>query len=235
MLSPEMATHAVATRRPGVCCPNWNVCLTVAWCKDVSMRATGPDFPTIFPATRAEWRAWLEVHHTASRGVLLIYGKKGGRAGGIGYEEAVEEALCFGWIDSKAKSVDAERSLVTFTPRKPGGTWAKSNKERVARLIEQGRMTPAGMAKIEQAQADGSWDVLDALEDPTPPEDLAAALAANAEAARNFAAFSPGTRLVYLRWIRTAKRPETRARRVAETVRLAAQNIRNPQPTTRRD
>lgn len=196
------------------------------------MAAVQTQYATVEPGSVAEWRAWLEVNHAGSRGVWLIYRKRDGGASGIRYEEAVEEALCFGWIDSKAKSVDAERSLVTFTPRKPGGTWAKSNKERVARLIEQGRMTPAGMAKIEQAQADGSWDRLEALEDPTLPEDLAAALEVNEAAARNFAAFPPGARLTYLRWIRSAKRAETRAKRIAETVRLVAQNIKNPQPAS---
>ncbi len=128
------------------------------------------------PFTAAEWRAWLEVNHAQLPRRLADLYEEGQRAGGIRYEEAVEEALCFGWIDSKAKSVDAERSLVTFTPRKAGGTWARSNKERMARLIEQGRMTPAGMAKIEQAQADGSWNRLEAIEDPAIPDDLAAAL-----------------------------------------------------------
>lgn len=194
------------------------------------MSTAGPQYPTLEPGSLAEWRAWLAENHASARGAWLIYRKKDGGAGGVRYAEAVEEALCFGWIDSKAKSVDAERSLVTFTPRKPGGTWAKSNKERIARLIEQGRMTPAGMAKIEQAQADGSWNLLEEMEDPTVPEDLAAAFSANEEAAQNFAAFAPGARLTYLRWIRSAKRPETRAKRVEETVRLVAQNIKNPQP-----
>ncbi len=193
------------------------------------------NYPSLAPKTSAEWRAWLEANHEAEAGVWLIYAKKNAGIEGISYEEAVQEALCFGWIDSIGRSLGEKQMSLVFTPRKPGGTWAKSNKDRIARLIEEGRMTPAGMAKIEQAKADGSWNALDDFEDLTMPEDLAAALATNATADANFAAFSPGARRTYLWWIITAKRPETRARRVEETVRLAAQNIKNPQPMTRRE
>ncbi len=199
------------------------------------MAAAKMDYPTVAPATAAEWRAWLEANHSTVPGVWLIFVKKNSGLRGVDYEEAVEEALCFGWIDSKGRSLDAQHTLLTFTPRKPGGTWAKSNKERVARLIEQGRMTPAGMAVIEQARADGSWNALDGFDDLTIPEDLATAFAANEAAARNFAAFSPGAQRTYLWWIKSAKRPETRARRIEETVRLVAQNIKSPQPMTGRN
>ncbi len=167
------------------------------------------EYLTLAPASSAEWRAWLNEHHDRDPGVLVVLVKKRSGLTGLGYDEAVEEALCFGWIDSKTWSLDGQHLLQTFTPRKPGGTWARSNKERVARLIEQGRMTPAGMAKIEQAQADGSWNALDDIEELTVPDDLAAALAGDAGAARNFAAFSPSARRAYLWWIKTAKRPET--------------------------
>jgi uncharacterized protein YdeI (YjbR/CyaY-like superfamily) len=199
------------------------------------MAATKPEYPTVAPATASEWRAWLEANHSTAPGAWLILIKKNSDLQGVGYEEAVEEALCFGWIDSKEKSLDAQRMMLTFTRRKPGGFWARSNKERVARLIEQGRMTPAGLAVIEQAQADGSWNALDGFDDLTIPEDLAAAFATNEAAARNFAAFTTGAQRTYLWWIKTAKRPETRARRIEETVRLAGQNIKNPQPMTGRN
>lgn len=192
-------------------------------------------YPALAPKTTAEWRAWLEANHESEAGVWLIYAKKNAGIEGISYEEGVEEALCFGWIDSIGRSLGEKQMALVFTPRKAGGTWAWSNKERVERLIADGRMTPAGMAKIEQAKADGSWNALDDFEDLTVPEDLAAALAANETASANFAAFSPGARRTYLWWIKSAKRPETRAKRVEETVRLAAQNIKNPQPMTRRD
>jgi uncharacterized protein YdeI (YjbR/CyaY-like superfamily) len=199
------------------------------------MQRADKAYETLSPVAREVWREWLAANHSTAPGVWLVLIKKNSGLRGIGYEEAVEEALCFGWIDSKQKPLDAERMMLTFTPRKPGGSWARSNKERVARLIEQGRMTPAGMAAIEQAQADGSWNALDGFDDLTIPEDLAAAFAANEAAARNFAAFSPGAQRTYLWWIKTAKRPETRARRIEETVRLVAQNIKNPQPMTGRN
>jgi uncharacterized protein YdeI (YjbR/CyaY-like superfamily) len=194
------------------------------------MAGAADNYPVVSAATRDEWRAWLEANHAAGRGAWLIVAKKGARVQGVTYEEAVEEGLCYGWIDSKTKALDADRTLQTFTPRKPGGTWARSNKERIERLIEQGRMTPAGMAKIEQAKADGSWNALDEFEDLAVPDDLATALGDNEQAAVNFAAFSPGARRTYLWWIKSAKRPETRARRIEQSVRLISQNIKNPQP-----
>ena len=114
-------------------------------------------FDTIAPPSRAAWRAWLAEHHADSPGVWLIIHKKNSPQPGVTYIEAVEEALCFGWIDSKTITLDATRFRQIFTPRKPRGTWAKSNKERVARLIEQGLMTPAGLAAIELAKANGTW------------------------------------------------------------------------------
>lgn len=140
------------------------------------------------------------------------------------YAEAVEEALCFGWIDSRPNALDAERAMQLFTPRRAKSPWSRLNKERVARLIRDGRMAPAGLAAVEAARRDGSWDAYDVVEALTIPDDLARALAANAEAEMNFTAFSASSKKNILWWIASAKRPETRARRVAETVELAAQN-----------
>jgi uncharacterized protein YdeI (YjbR/CyaY-like superfamily) len=193
------------------------------------------EFRTLEPATRAEWRAWLQAHHATVPGVWLILAKKNSALPGVRYEEAVEEALCFGWIDSKTMALDEHRVKQTFTPRKAGGTWARSNKERVERLLAEGLMAPAGIAVIERAQADGSWNALDEIEDLAVPDDLAAAWAGNDIAQANFAAFPPTARRAYLWWIRTAKRPETRRKRIAETVRLVEQNVKNPQPMTRAD
>jgi uncharacterized protein YdeI (YjbR/CyaY-like superfamily) len=190
---------------------------------------------SLAPESTAEWREWLEANHSTAPGVWLTYAKKNAGVADISYEEAVEEALCYGWIDSIGRSLDGKRMSLVFTPRKPGGTWAKSNKERIARLIEEGRMTAAGLAKIEQAKADGSWNALDDFDDLDVPEDVQAALAADETAAANFAAFSPGVRRTYLWWIKTAKRPETRAKRIAETVRLVARNIKHPQRVARRE
>jgi uncharacterized protein YdeI (YjbR/CyaY-like superfamily) len=144
----------------------------------------------------------------------------------IEYHAVVEEALCFGWIDGHQKPVDDERIMNLLTPRKPGSAWASSNKRRVAKLEAAGLMADAGKRRVEAAQADGSWSRYDAAEALEIPSDLAAALAANKEAARNFAEFTDAAKRTILRWLIDAKRPETRAKRIAETVELAERNER---------
>lgn len=181
---------------------------------------------SIHPLTRAEWRAWLEQNWTRTEGVWLISYKKDTGRPRFDYDEAVEEALCFGWIDSKPNKLDAERSLLWFAPRKPGTGWSKPNKDRVKKLIAAGLMTPAGLAKIEAAKQDGSWNALDAVEALEIPSDLAEALASYVSAAANFDAFPRSVKRGILEWIVSAKKPETRAQRVAETARLAQDNIR---------
>ena len=185
---------------------------------------------------RAAWRAWLAEHHAEATGARLILTKKGSGRTGIAYDEAVEEALCFGWIDSRADRLDDERYVLRFTPRKRGSVWAESNKGRVERLEALGLMTPAGRALVDAAKADGSWDALERVDDLTVPDDLTAAFAGaastdtdanvGADAESNFAAFPTSTKRAILFWIASAKRPETRAKRIAETVRLAALNLR---------
>jgi uncharacterized protein YdeI (YjbR/CyaY-like superfamily) len=142
------------------------------------------------------------------------------------YEDAIQEGLCFGWIDSVAQRLDADRYTIRFTPRKPGGTWAGSNKARVERLIAEGCMTPAGMAAIEAAKRDGSWNSINDVEDLVVPEDLAAALAADPSAEKNFHALSDSARKLALHWVVSAKRPETRAKRIAATVTASAEGRR---------
>ncbi|MBD2069207.1 YdeI/OmpD-associated family protein [Leptolyngbya sp. FACHB-671] len=178
------------------------------------------------PKTRSEWRAWLEQHHTRDKGVWLISYKKATGKLRFDYEEAVEEALCFGWIDSKGNKLDEERSLLWFAPRKPGTGWSKLNKERVERLIAQNMMMPAGLAKVEAAKQDGSWNALDAIEALEIPPDLETALASYAEAKQNFEAFPRSVKRGILEWVAAAKRPETRTKRINETAQLAAQNLR---------
>lgn len=185
---------------------------------------TEPETKTLTPKDREAWRAWLERHHATESRVWVVYPKKNSRRRGVTYDEAVEEALCFGWIDSKVRSIDDERLQQLFSRRKRGSTWARSNKERVARLVRQGRMTDAGMAAVERAKEDGSWTVLEEIDALEMPADLAEALAADEMAARNFDAFSPSIKKGFLWWVRSAKREQTRAKRIAETVRLAAEN-----------
>ena len=175
------------------------------------------------PASRAEWRAWLAENHAASTGVWLVYPKKASGLPGPSYEEAVEEALCFGWIDSRVRPLDGRRRLQWVSPRRPGSIWSAPNKARVARLLAAGRMAPAGLAKVEAAKADGSWEILDKVDSLEIPEDLAAALDAAPEAERGFAALLPTLRKQCLYWVLSAKRPATRADRIAAVASAAAQ------------
>ena len=177
---------------------------------------------------RATWRAWLLANHATKPGVLLVMARRRGSAECVAYDEAVEEALCFGWIDGRQVPQDAAMIRQHFAPRRLGGTWARSNKERVARLEREGRMTEAGRRVIAAAMADGSWAALDEIDALTVPEDLAAALEGNPEAAVRFAGFSPSVRRGYLWWIKSAKRPATRQQRLEDTVWLAAQGIKEP-------
>lgn len=184
------------------------------------------DYQTFYARDRREWRAWLEQNHATTSGVWLIYYKKESGKPRVEYADAVEEALCFGWIDSKRNAIDDESSIQLFSPRKAKSVWSKLNKQRIEKLTAQGLIAPAGLAKIEAAKQDGSWDTLNAIDALTMPPDLEAALAANDAARTNFDAFPPSSKKIILWWIESAKRPETRAKRVEETVTLAAQNIR---------
>jgi uncharacterized protein YdeI (YjbR/CyaY-like superfamily) len=181
---------------------------------------------SVQPSTRATWRKWLADHHSRAEGVWLITYKKSADKPRIEYGEAVEEALCFGWVDSKPGKVDEERTKLWFAPRKSGSGWSRPNKERIERLFAAGQMQPAGIAKIEAAKEDGSWAALDAVEDLVIDADLAAALASLPQAAQNFEAFPRSAKRGILEWIAIAKRPETRAARIAETARLAQDNLR---------
>lgn len=183
-----------------------------------------PVVETFEPADRKAWRAWLRKHHASSPGIWLVYTKGAGR--NLAYAAAVEEALCFGWVDSRPNLIDATRYKQLFSPRQPTSAWSKINKERVARLIEAGLMTAAGLARVEAARANGAWSHLDAVEELEMPADFARALKLNPAARKNFEAFSRSSRKIILGWIHTAKKPETRARRVAEAVALAEKGIK---------
>jgi len=189
--------------------------------------AAGPHgYELVHLRDRAAWRRWLERNHGTAKGVWVVSWRTQTGKPRVEYDALVEEALCFGWIDGHQKPVDDELIMQLLTPRRPGSAWASSNKKRVASLEQAGAMTEAGRRVVEAAKADGSWsryDSADALEIPT---DLTAALARNAAAARNFDAFTDAAKRAILRWLIDAKRPETRAKRVGETARLAATNER---------
>ncbi len=174
---------------------------------------------------RATWRGWLEANHATATGAWLVTWRKG-HGPVLDYGEAVEEALCFGWVDSTGGRFDEGRTKLYFAPRKVRSVWSASNKERVARLIAAGDMRPAGLAAIERAKANGAWAALDEVEQGIVPTDLAAGLAAHPPAAERFAAFPWSARRAILVWIADAKKPETRAARVLETAVRAARNER---------
>jgi uncharacterized protein YdeI (YjbR/CyaY-like superfamily) len=179
------------------------------------------DKPRVQPAGRAEWRSWLESNHRTSDGVWLITWKKRTGRPTVAYAEAVEEALCFGWIDGVLNPVDAERSAQYFAPRKPKSTWARSNKERVARLEAAGLLSEAGLAAIEAARANGSWESLDTIDALIVPDNLAEALAGRPGARELFDASSESVRRMTLAWVYQAKRPATRAARVERVASVA--------------
>lgn len=176
--------------------------------------------------SRREWRTWLEQNHTKAQGIWLITFKKHCGDKYVSYDEIVEEALCFGWVDSLPRKLDADRSMLWLSPRKPGSNWSKLNKERVEKMIAAGLMTSAGLVKIEAAKQDGSWHALDAIEALEIPPDLDAALASYTSARQHFDAFPRSVKRGILEWIANAKRPITRAKRIEETARLAEDNIR---------
>jgi len=193
----------------------------------MSPSPTRPDrasLEQVYVADRAAWRRWLAANHAHSPGIWLVFDKKSSRPDRLAYVDAVEEALCYGWIDSTARTLDETRYVQLMAPRKPKSTWARTNKTRVERLIAEGLMAEAGLAAIERAKANGSWESLDAVEAMVMPDDLRQALAAKPGAADRFAAFAPSARKGYLHWINAAVRPETRAHRVSEVVRHAAAN-----------
>jgi uncharacterized protein YdeI (YjbR/CyaY-like superfamily) len=183
-------------------------------------------YPRVELDRREEWRAWLAEHHADQPGVWLVSAKKATGRPQIGYEPSVEEALCFGWIDSLGRRLDEERSMLLFTPRKAGSNWSRPNKERIERLLAAGAMAPAGLATVERAKADGTWTALDEVEALVVPDDLAAALARHPGASEHWEAFPRSVKRGVLEWIMLAKRPPTRAKRIEETATLAASGER---------
>lgn len=190
------------------------------------VKTAGDHLPRIEVTSRAQLRGWLEAHHATSGSIWLVTWKKARVDRHVPYDAIVEEALCFGWVDSLPRGLDAERSLLLLSPRRPGSAWSAANKARIERLVGAGLLHQAGLAAVRTAQADGSWTFLDDVERLDVPADLAAALAARPEAADHFDRFPRSVRRGILEWIKQARRPETRARRIEETARLAAENRR---------
>lgn len=182
--------------------------------------------PTVEAEDRATWRAWLEAHHASARGAWLVTWRRTSGRPHLEYEAAVEEALCFGWVDGKGGRVDDQRTKLYFAPRNPRSGWAATNKARVERLTAAGRMAPTGLAAVRRAKANGTWTAFDAVERLEVPDDLAEALAARPPARAHWDAFPRSVRRAILAWISQARKPETRARRVDQTATLAQRNER---------
>jgi uncharacterized protein YdeI (YjbR/CyaY-like superfamily) len=179
---------------------------------------------TFNPSNRNEWREWLAANHTTTEPVgLVIFSKKSAKLS-LSYDDAVEEALCFGWIDNKAMKRDDESMYLQFVPRKEKSNWSKPNRDRAVKMIKQGLMTKAGKVLIDIARKSGAWDA--SLNADVIPTDLQKAFEKEKEAFSNFQAFPPSSKRMIIQWISEAKRPETRMQRIEKTVSLAGQNIR---------
>jgi uncharacterized protein YdeI (YjbR/CyaY-like superfamily) len=193
--------------------------------KTAKPRTPAREAPVLALATKKAWLTWLEKHHATSSGVWLQIAKIGARKKSIARADALDVALCYGWIDGQAKSLDEDAYLQKFTPRRPGSIWSKINCDKVAVLIERGEMRPAGVAAIEQAKKNGRWDA--AYAGPRTivvPDDLQAALDGNDKAAAFFPTLSSRNRYAILFRIQTAKQAETRAKRIEQFVRMLAQH-----------
>jgi uncharacterized protein YdeI (YjbR/CyaY-like superfamily) len=174
-------------------------------------------------ASAEEWEAWLREHHDSTRGVWIKFARKGSGIPTVTYMEALHAALCFGWIDGQARGGDDSFYLQRFTPRRARSIWSKRNRDFVTALIESGRMQPAGLREVERAKADGRWDAAyDAPSTAAVPDDLQAALDANPAAAELFAGLKSRNRYAILHRVQTAKKPETRARRIEQFVAMLA-------------
>lgn len=184
------------------------------------------DAERVQPSTAAEWRSWLDAHHDSCPGAWLVTWKKHTGRATVTYDEAVLEALAVGWVDSKAQKLDEDRSMLWFCPRRPASGWSRPNKERVERLYDEGRMAPAGQRAIDVAKDNGAWSLLDDVENLVVPDDLSDAFERHPGARATWDAFPRSVRRGTLEWIVQAKRPATRASRVAETAERTSRGER---------
>jgi len=185
------------------------------------------DIKPLYFKNRREWRAWLEKNADSAREVWLTHYKKSSDKVSVSLEEAVEEALCFGWIDGKLKSIDQDSFILRYSPRKAGSVWSKINKDRAEKLIASGSMTPSGLARIEEAKKNGRWDAAytSLTKDEISP-DLQSALEERPEAWNNFRNFANSYQNMYIGWVNGAKTGETREKRIEEVVNRCSLNIK---------
>lgn len=185
---------------------------------------------TFHPKSQKEWRKWLDKNHLTELSVWLILYKKDCGTPTISHSQAVDEALCYGWIDSLVTKRDDDSRYQFFTRRKPKSTWSKVNKLKIEKLLAEGLIQPEGLRVIEVAKQNGSWDTLTEIDQLIIPDDFQKALKKNKAALKHFDAFPPSSKRLILYWIQSAKRDETRAKRIAEAVALAAENKRANHP-----
>ena len=177
---------------------------------------------TFCPSSQKAWRDWLSKNHISKPSVWVVFYKKASSKPSLSWSQAVDEALCYGWIDSIKKAIDDEKFMQFFSQRKPKSTWSKINKDKVEVLIEKGLMTKAGYATIKTAKENGSWTILDTVERLIIPEDLEKAFKSNPKSKRFYLSLSKSYRKAILQWIVLAKRAETREKRINETVEFAS-------------
>jgi uncharacterized protein YdeI (YjbR/CyaY-like superfamily) len=189
------------------------------------MKGKSKDLPLVQPTSRAAWRAWLKKNHASSTGIWLIYAKKHTGIPSLSYADAVEEALCFGWIDSLVHPVDDSLYKQIFTPRKPSSAWSPLNKKRVEQLIAGEQMTAAGLKMIELAKTSGRWDAHAQTEALTMPPELKKALNGNANAKKNWPTYTVSQQKAFLRMLHDAKTPDTRAKRIARILDIVSKRI----------
>lgn len=181
------------------------------------------EIETFCPTSRQHWRQWLQMHHETQQSIWLIYYKKGSSKPTISWSEAVDEALCFGWVDSQKKPIDEEKYRQLFSRRRANGTWSKINKDKILQLLDKGLMTKVGLECMEKAKHNGSWTILDAVETLKTPKDLEKEFKKHPGSKAFFNSLSKSARKSILQWLVLAKRPETRQKRMNEIAALAAQ------------
>ena len=186
---------------------------------------TQPELKSFYPKDRKAWRKWLEKNHATSPGIWLIYYKKSSGKPRVEYNDAVEEALCFGWIDSTMRPLDEVSYIQRFSPRKPKSVWSALNKTRIEKLLKEGLMTAAGLEKIDIAKKNGSWTTIDHVENLEIPADLAKAFSKNKKAWKNFQAFGKFRKKQMLYRVGMAKLPETRKLRIAQVITACKENL----------
>lgn len=184
-----------------------------------------PELKKVQPKSRAAWREWLDEHHASSQGIWLVFAKKRTGLPTLSYEDAVQEALCFGWIDSLMKSIDDRFHMQMFTPRKPKSAWSATNKARLAKLMKAGAMTPAGLAAVAEAKKSGSWSTYAEVDKLTIPPELKRAFDANPDAKKNWPTYTPSAQRSFLHMVNNAKRPETREKHAQRVVDLVARKV----------